>query len=131
LKSLPKIRIARPTRNIKKIQAMYMQGLVLDLIGEFQDHDGYDGVMLGLKGQPYHLEFTHCSQTDETERPSAENLLVFYYPDINEWEMVCGAMISAGFTLVPSENPYWDISGKTFEDFDGYRIVLHNQECKF
>lgn len=131
MKSLPKIRIARPTRSIQKIQTMYMQGLGLDVLGGFQKHDGYDGVMLGLKGQPYHLEFTYCPQTNENTRPSAENLLVFYYPDIHQWNTVCNAMISAGFTSVPSENPYWDISGKTFEDSDGYRIVVQNQECNF
>lgn len=25
-----------------------------------------------------------------------------------------------------SFNPYWDASGQTFEDADGYRIVLQN-----
>ncbi len=108
-----------------------MKGLGLQIIGEFQNHDGYDGVMLGIKGQPYHLEFTYCSQTDRNGRTSSENLLVFYYPDINEWNIACSDMISAGFTSVPSENPYWDISGKTFEDLDGNRIVIQNQECNF
>jgi hypothetical protein len=132
LKSLPKIRIARPTHNIQKIQAMYMQGLGLEFLGDFRNHDGYDGVMLGLKGQPYHLEFTNCSRTNEIERrPSTENLLVFYYPDINEWQFICESMISAGFTSVPSENPYWDKSGKSFEDLDGYRIVIQNQNSHF
>ena len=27
---------------------------------------------------------------------------------------------------VTSFNPYWEISGQTFEDADGYRIVLQN-----
>ena len=30
----------------------------------------------------------------------------------------------AGFDPVPSFNPYWDRDGVTFEDPDGYRIVL-------
>jgi prolyl oligopeptidase len=37
-------------------------------------------------------------------------------------------MKEAGFVLVPSYNPYWDTAGKTFEDVDGYRVVLQNQE---
>ena len=28
------------------------------------------------------------------------------------------------YKSVKSYNPYWDIRGKTFEDADGYRIVL-------
>jgi len=29
-----------------------------------------------------------------------------------------------GHTPVKSFNPYWDRKGKTFEDPDGYRVVL-------
>jgi len=31
-----------------------------------------------------------------------------------------------GRAPVPSFNPYWDVRGKTFEDPDGYRIVIEN-----
>ena len=37
-------------------------------------------------------------------------------------------MIAAGFVQVESYNEYWDVVGKTFEDIDGYRVVLQNQE---
>jgi hypothetical protein len=33
-------------------------------------------------------------------------------------------MQHAGFAPVPSYNPYWDVTGRTFEDPDGYRVVL-------
>jgi hypothetical protein len=36
-------------------------------------------------------------------------------------------MVEAGYRPVPSNNPYWDQNGKTFEDPDGYRVVLTNQ----
>jgi hypothetical protein len=29
------------------------------LRGRFEDHAGFDGVMLGEPGAPYHFEFTH------------------------------------------------------------------------
>src|SRR5215467_708702 len=35
-------------------------------------------------------------------------------------------MIAAGFHRVPSYNPYWEAQGQTFEDLDGYRVVLQN-----
>jgi hypothetical protein len=35
-------------------------------------------------------------------------------------------MREAGFARVASFNPYWDRDGRTFEDPDGYRIVLQN-----
>jgi prolyl oligopeptidase len=33
-------------------------------------------------------------------------------------------LVAEGFRVVPSVNPYWDRSGRTFEDVDGYRVVL-------
>jgi hypothetical protein len=31
-----------------------------------------------------------------------------------------------GYKHVQAFNPYWDVAGKTFEDPDGYRVVLQN-----
>jgi hypothetical protein len=36
-------------------------------------------------------------------------------------------MVAAGFREVPSFNPYWDTQGRTFEDHDGYRVVLQHE----
>jgi hypothetical protein len=36
-------------------------------------------------------------------------------------------MTAAGFGPVRSLNPYWDAHGSTFEDFEGYRVVLYNR----
>ena len=58
-------------------------------------------------------------------RPT-EHLLVFYVPDRTEWEQRCVRMQSAGFHEVKSFNPFWDRQGKTFEDVDGYRVVIAN-----
>ena len=49
---------------------------------------------------------------------------LFYLPDAAEWESACARMRSAGFAEVPSRNPYWDRQGCSFEDLDGYRVVL-------
>jgi hypothetical protein len=35
-------------------------------------------------------------------------------------------MTAAGYAPVASFNPYWDRSGRTFEDPDGYRVVLQH-----
>jgi hypothetical protein len=37
-------------------------------------------------------------------------------------------MEAAGFAAVVPENSYWGRHGRTFEDADGYRIVLQNAE---
>ena len=125
---LPILRVARPTDNLAAIKQMYMAGLDLPLLGEFAGHDGFDGVMLGEPGGPYHLEFTARAGHQVGRAPTEDNLLIHYLPDVAQWQDRCGRMLSAGFMEVPSFNPYWDVHGRTFEDVDGYRVVLQNAE---
>jgi hypothetical protein len=126
--NLPVLRIARPTDHLEKVGAMYAQGLGFAVLGEFLDHDGFDGVILGHPNAPYHLEFTSKPDQHFGRAPTEENLLVFYIPNRKEWESCCERMVGAGFAVVPSFNPYWDEEGQTFEDIDGYRVVLLNGE---
>jgi uncharacterized glyoxalase superfamily protein PhnB len=102
-------------------------GLGLEKLGSFHDHAGYDGVMVGVKGAPYHLEFTHRRGHAAGRAPSHDNLLVLYLPEASEWRSAIDRMTAAGYPRVPSLNPYWDRSGFTFEDPDGYRVVLQNE----
>lgn len=120
------LRIARPVTNLPRAQSMYCQGLGLRVLGGFEDHDGFDGAMLGSPGSGYHLEFTCCRTHPVAPAPTAEDLVVFYIPGAPEWEAACANMLAAGFRPVASFNPYWDVRGRTFEDFDGYRVVLQN-----
>ncbi|GJM41368.1 MAG: hypothetical protein DHS20C20_16500 [Ardenticatenaceae bacterium] len=121
------LRVARPTDNLAQISEMYQAGLGFVVLGEFSDHDGFDGVILGHPQQPYHLEFTHHHGTKVGKAPTPDNLLVFYLPDAQEWQTACDAMGQAGFEQVASYNPYWDKQGKSFADLDGYRVVLQNR----
>ena len=105
---------------------MYRAGLGLRVIGGFSDHEGFDGVMLGDAGSGYHFEFTHCRARPVLPTPTVEDLIVLYVPVSNDWQAACSLMAEAGFKVVRSFNPYWDIRGRTFEDFDGYRIVMQN-----
>lgn len=109
---------------------MYARGLGFEVLGSFEDHEGFDGVMLGHPRQSYHLEFTTHRGHAVGRAPSQDHLLVFYVPDADAWERACERMVAAGFRAVPSYNPYWDVRGKTFEDIDGYRVVLQNAEWK-
>lgn len=120
------LRVARPTDNLAAIAAMYAQGLGFAELGRFADHAGFDGVILGHPGAPYHLEFTAQRGHRAGSAPTREHLLVFYEPDASAWEASCARMLAAGFRAVASLNPYWDARGKTFEDLDGYRVVLQN-----
>jgi hypothetical protein len=80
--------------------------------------------MLGFPKGAFHLEFTLQRGQLAPPAPTKENLLVFYYPDLNEWQNIVDQFLQLGFKPVPSHNPYWDKNGLTFEDPDGYRVVL-------
>jgi len=120
----PVLRVARPSDRLEEVAAQYQAGLGLDVLAQFEDHDGFDGVILGAAGSPYHFEFTRKAGHSAGRAPTEDNLLVFYLPGLGEWETRCAAMRAAGFAEVPSLNPYWDANGRTFEDLDGYRVVI-------
>jgi catechol 2,3-dioxygenase-like lactoylglutathione lyase family enzyme len=120
------LRVARPSDDLAAVVKFYRDGLGFEVLYEFEGHDGFDGVMLGHKGAAYHLEFTHKAGHNAGRAPTADNLLVFYLPDADEWKRGIGRLQNTGYTAVKSFNPYWDRAGKTFEDPDGYRVVLQN-----
>ena len=120
------LRIARPTDDLAAVVGFYRDGLGLEVLYEFQDHDGFDGVMLGRHGGPYHLEFTRTAGHRAGRAPTEDNLLVFYLPDEVDWRAAVARLERAGHRPVPAFNPYWDRYGRTFEDPDGYRVVLQN-----
>jgi len=122
----PKLRVARATDSIDPLKRFYVDGLGLEVLYEFCDHDGFDGLMVGIPECPYHFEFTKKSGHVAGRAPTDDNLLVFYVPDEREWRQAVDRMRISGFQPVRSFNPYWDRLGRTFEDPDGYRIVLQN-----
>jgi catechol 2,3-dioxygenase-like lactoylglutathione lyase family enzyme len=122
------LRVARATDRVDEVVRFYVEGLGFDKLGSFADHEGFDGVMLGRPGAPYHLEFTHQRGQTVGHAPTPENLLVFYLPDDSEWTSAVNRMEAAGYKSVPSLNPYWDRRGRTFEDPDGYRVVLQHAD---
>ena len=126
-----KLRVARPTDNLPEIVRFYRDGLGLEVLTSFENHEGFDGVMLGRKGLPYHLEFTHQQNHHVGKAPTQDNLLVFYIPEEAEWKNAVERMRRHGYEPVKSYNPYWDKKGKTFEDVDGYRVVLQNSIWNF
>ena len=123
---IPKLRVARPTDDIDALLPFYRDGLGLAVLYRFEDHAGFDGVMLGQPAAPYHFEFTRAQGHTAGRAPTQDHLVVLYFPDAEAWRAAVDRMRAAGFPPVPSFNPYWDTKGATFEDPDGYRVVLQN-----
>jgi catechol 2,3-dioxygenase-like lactoylglutathione lyase family enzyme len=126
--TVPVLRVARPTDDLEPLIRFYRDGLGLTVLFSFRDHDGFDGVMLGHPGAPWHLEFTRRAGHAAGRAPTEDNLLVLYLPDRTDWDGVVRRMDEAGHAPVASCNPYWDERGVTFEDPDGYRVVLQNAD---
>jgi catechol 2,3-dioxygenase-like lactoylglutathione lyase family enzyme len=118
------LRVARPTDDLAAILRFYRDGLGFEVLYEFKGHDDFDGIMLGHPGSAYHLEFTRRHGHKAGRAPTEDNLLVFYLPDPDEWTQAVARLEARGYKAVRAFNPYWDRKGKTFEDPDGYRVVL-------
>ncbi|NCD71869.1 VOC family protein [Mucilaginibacter agri] len=118
-----KFRIARHTNNLVPIIHFYKVLLGLSTLGEFKDHDGYDGVFLGLIGSDWHLEFTTSKEAPD-HKPDEDDLLVFYLPTVAEYLSLKELFKANNVMELEAKNPYWKVNGATYADPDGYRIVL-------
>ena len=123
--SVAQVRVARPTDQLAAVETFYSQHLGLPVIYRFSGHAGYDGVMLGLPGTDYHLEFTAHADGSPCPAPTADNLLVLYFHGDAQMYDTVERLAAAGHRPVEAENPYWaGVGAMTFEDPDGWRVVL-------
>ncbi|MEO3998039.1 VOC family protein [Mesorhizobium sp. CAU 1732] len=118
------VRIARPTDKLADVIAFYRDGLGLPELARFNAHAGYDGIMLGLPGKAVHLEFTQHGAGSPCPAPSLDNLIVLYVTDPAAYGRLNSRMQRMGYTPVDPENPYWLERSFTYEDPDGWRVVV-------
>jgi catechol 2,3-dioxygenase-like lactoylglutathione lyase family enzyme len=118
--SVVEVRFARHTNRLEVVVRFYRDGLGLPELGRFEDHDGYDGVFLGLPGTTAHLEFTTGGEHPPPE-PHPETLLVLY---LGSEEAVAAARERTVAQPIEPANPYWAVNGVTIADPDGFRVVL-------
>jgi catechol 2,3-dioxygenase-like lactoylglutathione lyase family enzyme len=116
-------RIARHTKNLNLIIDFYGRILGLQVLGEFKNHLKYDGVFMGIPGENWHLEFT-VSDTTPHHYPDDDDVLVFYAKSVEEFTLIKEKFITARIKPVVPKNPYWEKNGITFEDPEGFRVVI-------
>jgi catechol 2,3-dioxygenase-like lactoylglutathione lyase family enzyme len=114
------LRVARHTERLDALVRFYRDGLGLSEVGRFEDHDGYEGVFLEVPGTAAHLELT-AGGVHGAPVPHPETLVVFYLGDEQSVQAVAARL---GAEPVAPANPYWAEHGLTFEDPDGFRVVL-------
>ena len=119
------VRVARPTDKLREIEHFYCEGVGLQKLGSFENHDGYNGLLIGLPGAGYHLEFTQHATGSPCPAPTRDNLLVLYIPSIAHIDLIVNRLEQMGYPEVAPDNPYWKGKGAvTVEDPDGWRLVL-------
>ncbi|MGK0388729.1 MAG: putative glyoxalase superfamily protein PhnB [Maribacter sp.] len=118
-----KFRAARHTSNLKPIIHFYHEILGLDILGNFEKHETYEGVFFGIKGESWHLEFT-VSDDDADHHPDEDDLWVFYMNGETEYQVLIQKIKAAGIPSISAKNPYWNRNGTTFLDPDGFGVVI-------
>lgn len=118
-----KFRYARHTNQLEKLSDFYTTILGLELLGEFRNHAGYNGVFLGIVNQDWHLEFTQSKEL-AVHNFDEDDVLVFYPSNNLEFETIESNLKKHQIEILKAKNPYWQENGICFEDPDGYKIVL-------
>ena len=117
------LRIARHTNKISELTAFYTEIIGLEIIGKFENHNGYDGVFIGKENMNWHLEFTASS--DKTNQKINEDDLIVFYPDNkNEYEKILEKVKDKQINILNAKNPYWNENGILIKDPDGFGVII-------
>jgi catechol 2,3-dioxygenase-like lactoylglutathione lyase family enzyme len=118
------VRLARHTDDLAAVVEFYRDRVGLPELGRFEDHDGYDGVFLGIPGTGAHLEFTSGGE-HPASAAHPENLLVLYLDDKSDVAEIAERI---GERPVAPANPYWRNHAIAFVDPDGCQLLLVGPE---
>ncbi len=119
------VRFARPTTQLEACAAFYRDTLGLAVLAEFHDHDGYDGVVVGLPDRSVQLELTQREGAPAPPEPTPEHQLVFYIGGMDALARAESRLRAAGLVSIPTENPYWTPRGaRAASDPDGWVVIL-------
>lgn len=120
-------RYARHTKNLKALTDFYTKIIGMQVLGDFEDHAGYNGVFLGFPDADWQLEFT-VSDKDPKHYPDRDDLLVFYCRSKEQRHAITAAAKRMSVEAVLPENPYWRKNGVEYLDPDGYGVVVSQKE---
>lgn len=119
------VRFARHTNNLNTIKSFYIDILGLELLGSFENHNGYDGVFIGIPNTDWHLEFTKSNDIISFNF-NEDDILVLYPNTKIEYNILINNILKNNISSVTSKNPYWNENGKMYLDPDGYHVVISN-----
>lgn len=123
------LRVARHTDHLELVVKFYTEVMGLDIIGDFKNHEGYDGVFLGKESLDWHLEFT-TSDEKAVHQPDADDLLVFYPQTREEYDRLIERITAHNVPRAQAKNPYWNLHGVLILGPDGFGIVISDLRIK-
>lgn len=116
--------MARANDDLAAQLALWGDGVGLATLASFENHAGFDGVVLGRPGASWHLELTRHRGRPVIRLPDPDDLLVLYEPDDAAWRARVARMREASFAPVSPHDPWWEGRADPFADPDGWRLVL-------
>ncbi|MPT30914.1 MAG: VOC family protein [Chryseobacterium sp.] len=116
-------RYARHTQNLEKLIGFYSKVLDFKVLGDFKEHNGYDGGFLGKENENWHLEFTQDGNLPESKFDD-DDILVFYPETLEEFQKIVANLEYYKVPILEPKNPYWKENGICFEDCDHYKIIV-------
>lgn len=96
-------RVARHTNNLEALSEFYTKVLNLQVLGEFKDHDHYDGIFIGLEAENWHLEYTKSNEI--ADHKFDEDDLFVFYPE-TEMDKILANIEKYGINKHIPKNPY-------------------------
>jgi catechol 2,3-dioxygenase-like lactoylglutathione lyase family enzyme len=123
-------RLVRVSRHLERAVRFYRDGIGLQELSRFTDNKDYSGVRLGIPGQNWEMEITQHKSLKPSAAPEKDNLLIFYLDGMGAIGRMVITLGRMGYYPVSQEHPLWHEVGVTFEDPDGWRVVLVEQSGK-
>jgi len=118
-----KLRVARHTSQLPEIVSFYKNIIGLQELASFNDHEGYNGVFLGLAGLGWHLEFTTSESVPE-RTSDEDDFLVFYVDTKADQDAIRNKCIEAGVPILTVKNPYWNKDRLVISDPDEIKLII-------
>lgn len=122
-------RVARNTNDLEAIKFFYVIILGFEILGNFENHDGYDGVFIGKKKLDWHLEFTKSDEIIKFDF-NEDDALVFYPTSNEEYNEIIKSLEINAISTIIAKNPYWNKNGKMVIDPDGYRVIISDTKIQ-
>lgn len=122
-------RYARHTNKLKEIINFYTSILNLKVLGDFEKHNGYDGVFLGKENIGWHLEFTSTNEKLNSIFDE-DDVLVFYPLNKKEHEQIVKNIRENKIKVLTPKNPYWEENGILIKDPDKFNIIISDLKIK-